>query len=90
MLFMGNPFYLIRFVLFVQLRSIPCGFVTFVILLAGQAAVGDAVGAVSGRTQAAVPVGGVVAVAAGKPVDLAVVLEGQDVGGDPVEEPAVV
>src|ERR1700742_4897813 len=48
----------------------------------------DAVGLLGGGAQAALPVGFVVLVVALEPDRLAVAFEGQDVGGDAVQEPA--
>src|SRR5439155_8881172 len=50
----------------------------------------DAVGLIGLRAQAAVPVGLVVLIIPFEPHDAAVAFEGHDVGGDPVQEPAVV
>src|SRR5207249_909067 len=56
----------------------------------GQAAVFYAVGALGRGAEAAAAVGLVVLVVAREPCHAALALEGQDVGGDAVEEPAVV
>ena len=47
-------------------------------------------GLVGFGAEAAVAVGFVIGVVALEPLDLAVALEGEDVGGDAVEKPAVV
>src|SRR5215510_7543418 len=58
--------------------------------LAGEGLVADPVGRVGGGAQALSAVGLVVLVVALEPHHRAVVLEGEHVGGDAVEEPAVV
>src|SRR5262245_40323681 len=58
--------------------------------LMGQLLVLDAVGRVGVGAERLFPPGGVVLVVPLEPGDLAVPFERQDVGGDPVEEPAVV
>ena len=59
-------------------------------LLPGQFPVSDTMRLIGVFAQALLPIRFVVAVVAFEPDDLAVAFEGQDVGGEPVEEPAVV
>ena len=55
-----------------------------------QFAISHAVGALGRRAQALAPIRFIVAVIAGVPEDLAVILEGQDVGCHAVEKPTIV